>query len=881
MCVAPRSTPVVRSAVPGFCQFPKERKEDRASGSTAGLKVPKSAGVELVPLTFGAEFEMFVPEGAQFPGKTPRERLRGLLAKFTAMTGIEGHIPDAKSGQDYSKWQFTEDSSIKIFTLDKPEVSTAEKKLALPFELVSPVMSGQRGLEQVERVLRAVSEFGPRVNRSVGFHVHVGFGKQGSAFFRNQCAALKAIVKGWVVFESVFDAIMPPSRRGTLNQYARSNRRLVVDGKPGTKPGSASPIADSIARFRSLDACSTVKQLSDIINMSVVDKDRDGRYYKLNLQNMLWDTHNTSKVTVEFRQHSGTFSPRKACFWIRFVLTFVQTLAEEALSQPAKLSQTLERLFEKSLKEDVESMCEHLFNLVKDDDLEAWFETRVGEHASRGVGYSSMATTGQQPPSVCVLGWDAFKDQLLPTLRKGASNDTSRAVSSKGGAWRLSGPSIPLLLGRINADGNLEKVISAGIGTDERVAFAACEVKDFFAAKSAVKKVLGTASDKDVGWVRQDTASMNWLWSPDTPDSVANKVYRWICNTDYNCCVFPLLRENFQRVTGQAPTPQATSLYQSLVDSERSPSSSAAKGASKPGALPISTPLRGDQIDSSKQDHVLQKFREALTQRRTVFDAKKAHKTRNPHLYESNESVDEEEWAAKMASTQGLLQHRGAFLGGRMDKKCRWSCCGATSYKAECVEAARNAVSSHSGPRFGARLASYDRNLEFWQCCGVSQFSAPCSQIGKRNVEAHTGQKGEWDGMAKSEDGKLKITHLQMLVNFGNLRLQWSCCGAQAYGGQCDAKRYSLVQSHPAGAKYYEAVALTEFGEMQYGVKGRWSCCGSTAYVSQCTAPTSKHISEDRKKHFAAKLAALNCVDTIGRRCIIRFRDSGQQLPAL
>lgn len=153
------------------------------------------------------------------------------------------------------------------------------------FEVVSPILSGEEGFEEIRKVCRALNDAGGRVDRRCGYHVHVG--ARGL-----EASDIKNIINRYSTFERDIDSFMPPSRRGNDNSFCRS---LVGWSRHvGSRFNSANTV-DSVVRLM------------------------DSRYYKVNLQAYL------RHGTIEFRQHSGTINGEKAVNWVKFCLNFVET----------------------------------------------------------------------------------------------------------------------------------------------------------------------------------------------------------------------------------------------------------------------------------------------------------------------------------------------------------------------------------------------------------------------------------------------------------------------------------------------------------------------------------------------------------------------------
>ncbi len=156
-------------------------------------------------------------------------------------------------------------------------------------EIVSPILNGSEGLQQVSLVCDALEEIGAKVNSSCGFHVH----HEASNLTVKQ---MKNLIKMYARCEDVIDSFMPPSRRASNNSYCASTKNLV----------------------RTLSHHSNLQGYS--------------RYTKLNFQSWY------RQGTVEFRQHSGTTDYNKISNWIIFTAQFLAT-AKNVVSRTTKPAQ--------------------------------------------------------------------------------------------------------------------------------------------------------------------------------------------------------------------------------------------------------------------------------------------------------------------------------------------------------------------------------------------------------------------------------------------------------------------------------------------------------------------------------------------------------------
>jgi hypothetical protein len=174
-------------------------------------------------------------------------------------------------------------------------VRDASVRGASPFELVSPILSGEAGLDQLRKVVSAIYGAGATVESDCGLHVHIGASDL-------TFTAIKTLIQRFANFESDWDRIIARSRRGNLNPFCRSVRERV----------NAAPSAFNLA--------TNVNDLG--ANVFGIRSWRDhldsGRYYKLNLHPYV------TRGTIEFRLHGGTVNATKICNWVSLILEFVE-----------------------------------------------------------------------------------------------------------------------------------------------------------------------------------------------------------------------------------------------------------------------------------------------------------------------------------------------------------------------------------------------------------------------------------------------------------------------------------------------------------------------------------------------------------------------------
>ncbi|WP_375435096.1 amidoligase family protein [uncultured Hymenobacter sp.] len=193
-----------------------------------------------------------------------------LLAELRAQ-GLEAH-DESYNHTTRPHWKIVSDASVHG---------------ANAFELVSPVLRGYEGLEDLARACRALKVTGAQVNSSCGLHVHLGAQDLSVENMKN-------LVRNYLVLESSIDSVMPRERRASNNSYCRSlqGSRTMAEAE------------------RQILAATTAQELSTAAN-------NNDRYHKVNMQSFF------RQGTIEFRQHSGSTDFEKISFWVKFLANLV------------------------------------------------------------------------------------------------------------------------------------------------------------------------------------------------------------------------------------------------------------------------------------------------------------------------------------------------------------------------------------------------------------------------------------------------------------------------------------------------------------------------------------------------------------------------------
>jgi hypothetical protein len=241
-----------------------------AAMQRAGVTTQASAFTPgLFNRTFGVEFEAY---------GVSMQKLKTELERQGIEVAIEGYNHTTRN-----HWKIVTDASIRG---------------TQGFELVSPVLEGEAGLEQVKKACKALKRCNALINQSCGMHIHFG-----AADF--ELKQWKNLYKNYINYEGLIDSFMPVSRRDSNNFYCKSLLHKFTSES---------------AAYTAIDNCRTVEQIA----AKVTDRNR---YFKLNAESFF------RHGTVEFRQHSGTIEADKVVNWITFLNNLVEYSKNNVSSQ--------------------------------------------------------------------------------------------------------------------------------------------------------------------------------------------------------------------------------------------------------------------------------------------------------------------------------------------------------------------------------------------------------------------------------------------------------------------------------------------------------------------------------------------------------------------
>lgn len=190
--------------------------------------------------------------------------MRGRLARELNAAGIRVEVEGYNHTDHTDHWKLVTDSSLSGNDT---------------FELVSPILHGEQGLEELEKVCWVLDLCNAKVNDSCGLHVHMDAAEFDLQTWKNLVITYKRL-------ENVIDHFMPRSRRN--NTFCRP----------------LTTISETI-----INQASNIGELRAAFNHN--------RYHKVNLE--AYARHRT----VEFRQHGGSTNFTKMSAWIYFLAKMI------------------------------------------------------------------------------------------------------------------------------------------------------------------------------------------------------------------------------------------------------------------------------------------------------------------------------------------------------------------------------------------------------------------------------------------------------------------------------------------------------------------------------------------------------------------------------
>ena len=236
----------------------------RAGGRTRTIVAPSLEGFHTTSnLTFGIEIECI-----------------GLSMTSAARALIAANVPCYAEGYTHrvmNTWKVVPDGSLN--------------SRSGSCEVVSPVLRGNAGLDEIRTVMAILRTAGARINQSCGMHIHIGVDSLTTAQQAN-------IIRLHQVWQPAFDSLLTEHRRRETRWAKRRNE------SQATQMANMWESRDNETNRRTSEATDRYNALN--INS----------YYKYG--------------TFEFRSHHGSLNGKNATAWIALHLAFIAACANDA-----------------------------------------------------------------------------------------------------------------------------------------------------------------------------------------------------------------------------------------------------------------------------------------------------------------------------------------------------------------------------------------------------------------------------------------------------------------------------------------------------------------------------------------------------------------------
>ena len=288
------------------------------------MKIPLdlSFGIELecVILFDPAKYRWALPYGSgilwnkQVSSHLHEEsKLRLLFREHIRKFLIEKGFPTYNVASDggNQKWTITHDTSLEI--LDGPRIE--DGFLECDIEIKSPAMRlCPKALRQIRQVVRQLMRnFDTSMNKSCGFHVHIGNRKKSFPL-----QTLKHLSMLTLVFEHQLNSLHPAHRIGNL--HAKGPSAVFRGQNPW----------DTLIKIQ---RCETKHALVLLYANS------DGRLDRSFAYNLCPIVTHPNK-TIEFRQHEGTLDVSKINNWVAVAARMVEAMHETSTEDLLQLIST-------------------------------------------------------------------------------------------------------------------------------------------------------------------------------------------------------------------------------------------------------------------------------------------------------------------------------------------------------------------------------------------------------------------------------------------------------------------------------------------------------------------------------------------------------------
>ena len=280
-------------------QEARERMEAQANPPPATTPSPSQKRTDMPERKFGVELEVV--------SKIDRKPLKRIFQQ----NGIAVYRGGWERPID-GAWKLGTDISIKLNRSD------TRAGYGETMEIVSPPLSGQAGLAELERVLEIIAPY-TRTNNSCGLHCHIDMNGL-------SLKELKRISAAWLTQEWVVNTLIPETRRYKNHTYCHDNGFSPHIAKQNWHAAQH----QSIGRIHRLRNILAVKQ-----EMGRDDDRGQSKYRKLNLL--------SKHGTLEFRHGEGSVDYAEVSNYAKFALGFVEHHKDAPLVSPQPTQPTLWR----------------------------------------------------------------------------------------------------------------------------------------------------------------------------------------------------------------------------------------------------------------------------------------------------------------------------------------------------------------------------------------------------------------------------------------------------------------------------------------------------------------------------------------------------------
>ncbi|QDP48461.1 MAG: putative amidoligase enzyme [Prokaryotic dsDNA virus sp.] len=252
---------------------------------------------------FGVEIEYIRPTSVS------KQEICNALTSVTCR--VEGY-----NHNTVSYWKIVTDASVKA----NPSCTYASDSYngyVGDNEIVSPILYGENGFEQLKEILDVLNNKGCKVNYSCGIHVHHDVtnkmieGKEKSQKF------LTNLIKFVAKYEHLIYKLVSPSRLDS-RKYSTPVRRDYFDRYCNMNKRQIKEMMTKVKR----DCTRKYRNGSDIDRGQISPRVQSNRGCGLNLRNV-W-----TRGSVEFRYHNGSLNFDKIVSWIVFTQAIVNTVEE-------------------------------------------------------------------------------------------------------------------------------------------------------------------------------------------------------------------------------------------------------------------------------------------------------------------------------------------------------------------------------------------------------------------------------------------------------------------------------------------------------------------------------------------------------------------------